>query len=80
MVAAGRRLPKMNRSEDRVRVHRDARGVVSLTLNRPDRNNAYDGVLLAAAHQALDQLQAVPGSTRARPPVRCPLTKLLKAG
>jgi methylglutaconyl-CoA hydratase len=55
----------MSRSEDRVLVHRDARGVVNLTLNRPDRNNAYDGALLAAAHQALDQLQTEPAGVRA---------------
>jgi methylglutaconyl-CoA hydratase len=55
----------MSRSEDRVLVHRDARGVVNLTLNRPDRNNAYDGALLTAAHQALDLLQALPGGARA---------------
>lgn len=46
----------MNRSEDRIRVHQDARGVVTLTLNRPERNNAYDEALLAQAHVALDHL------------------------
>lgn len=54
----------MNRSEDRASVHpdrvlthQDSRGVVTLTLNRPERNNAYDGALLAAAHAALNRLE-----------------------
>jgi methylglutaconyl-CoA hydratase len=47
----------MNRSEDRILVHQDSRNVVTLTLNRPDRNNAYDGPLLEQAHAALDSLE-----------------------
>lgn len=54
----------MKRSEDRVSAHpdrvlthQDSRGVVTLTLNRPERNNAYDGALLAAAHSALTALE-----------------------
>lgn len=51
----------MNRSEDRVLVQKDARGVVTLTLNRPERNNAYDGALLDAAHAAIDSLERAIG-------------------
>jgi len=54
----------MNRSEDRASVHpdrvlthQDSRGVVTLTLNRPERNNAYDSGLLEAAHAALNTLE-----------------------
>ena len=38
----------------------DARGVVELRLNRPDRNNAYNGELIAGLHAALDALGAGP--------------------
>jgi methylglutaconyl-CoA hydratase len=36
----------------------DPRGVATLTLNRPDRHNAFDDVLIAALTQALAQLGA----------------------
>jgi methylglutaconyl-CoA hydratase len=49
----------MSHSEDRVQLVQDARGVITLTLHRPDRNNAYDGAMLAAAHAALDQVQGL---------------------
>ena len=39
----------------------DARGVGTITLNRPERNNAYDGALLAGLHGALDALDAHEG-------------------
>lgn len=35
----------------------DARGVATLTLNRPDVGNAYDGALIAAATASLDTLR-----------------------
>lgn len=38
----------------------DARGVATLTLNRPDRHNAFDDVLIAALTAALDRLGADP--------------------
>jgi methylglutaconyl-CoA hydratase len=39
----------------------DRRGVARVTLNRPDRNNAYDGALIAALLAALDTLDKTPG-------------------
>lgn len=44
-------------------VAKDHRGVLTLTLNRPHKNNAYDGALIAAASAALD---GVAGMTDAR--------------
>lgn len=35
----------------------DARGVVTLTLNRPDVGNAYDGALIETATAAIEQLR-----------------------
>jgi methylglutaconyl-CoA hydratase len=39
----------------------DQRGVAHVTLNRPERNNAYDGALIAALSGALDTLQHTRG-------------------
>jgi methylglutaconyl-CoA hydratase len=39
----------------------DDRGVVTVTLNRPDRNNAYNDELIAGLHEAMDALAAVDG-------------------
>ncbi|MFO1196344.1 MAG: enoyl-CoA hydratase-related protein [Burkholderiaceae bacterium] len=39
----------------------DARGVATVTLNRPEVNNAYDDALLAGLHEAMDALGAQPG-------------------
>jgi len=39
----------------------DGRGVARVTLNRPERNNAYDGALIAALLAALDALDKTPG-------------------
>ena len=39
----------------------DARGVARVTLNRPDRNNAYDGALIEALLAALDRLETASG-------------------
>jgi len=39
----------------------DARGVASVTLNRPQVNNAYNGDLIAGVHEAMDALGAKPG-------------------
>lgn len=45
-----------------MRVERDARGVVTLWLNRPAVNNAYDGAMLAALHAAMDALEGTDGA------------------
>lgn len=39
----------------------DARGVATVTLNRPEVNNAYDGALIRGLHDAMDALGAQPG-------------------
>jgi methylglutaconyl-CoA hydratase len=39
----------------------DARGVFTVTLNRPDRNNAYNGDLIAGIHDAIDAGGTVEG-------------------
>ena len=39
---------------------RDARGVVALTLNRPDVGNAYDENVISGLHAALDAVEAQP--------------------
>ena len=39
----------------------DARGVASVTLNRPQVNNAYNGDLIAGVHEAMDALGARTG-------------------
>ena len=39
----------------------DARGVATVTLNRPERNNAYDGALISALHRAMDALGSEKG-------------------
>jgi methylglutaconyl-CoA hydratase len=39
----------------------DQRGVAQLVLNRPERNNAYDGALIAALTAALDTLERTRG-------------------
>jgi len=39
----------------------DARGVASVTLNRPQVNNAYNGDLIAGVHEAMDALAAAQG-------------------
>ena len=38
----------------------DARGVATVTLNRPEVNNAYNGDLIQGLHEALDALGASP--------------------
>lgn len=38
----------------------DARGVVTVTLNRPEVNNAYNGEMLHQIHAALDELGRTP--------------------
>ncbi len=48
-------------SEAPVLWSRDARGVGTVTINRPDRNNAYNGALLQGLHDAMDALGAEPG-------------------
>ncbi len=39
----------------------DERGVATLTLNRPEVNNAYNGDMLRGVHEAMDQLATEPG-------------------
>lgn len=39
----------------------DARGVATVTLNRPEVNNAYDEALIGGLHEAMDELGAHPG-------------------
>jgi methylglutaconyl-CoA hydratase len=39
----------------------DARGVARVVLNRPERNNAYDGALIDGVLEALDALGQSPG-------------------
>jgi len=41
-----------------VLVAKDARGVVTVTLNRPDVNNAYDDALIEGLTKALDKVDA----------------------
>jgi enoyl-CoA hydratase/carnithine racemase len=38
----------------------DARGVATVTLNRPEVNNAYDGALIAGVLAAIDELSTKP--------------------
>jgi methylglutaconyl-CoA hydratase len=38
----------------------DARGVATVTLNRPEVNNAYDETLIQGLHDAMDELGAKP--------------------
>src|SRR5690606_13570657 len=38
----------------------DARGVATVTLNRPQVNNAYDDDLIKGVHEAMDALTARP--------------------
>ncbi|MGF1649710.1 MAG: enoyl-CoA hydratase/isomerase family protein [Hyphomicrobiaceae bacterium] len=44
-------------SEPAALVSIDHRGVATVTLNRPHRNNAYDGALIGALHDILDQAE-----------------------
>ncbi|MEO8718045.1 MAG: enoyl-CoA hydratase-related protein [Burkholderiales bacterium] len=39
----------------------DARGVATVTLNRPEVNNAYDDALIGGLHEVMDELGAHPG-------------------
>ena len=39
----------------------DARGVATVTLNRPQVNNAYNGDMIAGLHEAMDMLGAKAG-------------------
>ena len=38
----------------------DQRGVATITLNRPEVNNAYNGDMLSGVHEAMDSLSAEP--------------------
>lgn len=47
-------------SEPPILLSRDARGIASVTLNRPAKGNAYDGAMLAALTEGLESLAADP--------------------
>jgi methylglutaconyl-CoA hydratase len=49
-------------SGEEVLVEADERGVVTVSLNRPEVNNAYDDRLLRALHAALDRLEELSGA------------------
>jgi methylglutaconyl-CoA hydratase len=53
---------------DAVLVNVDGRGVASVTLNRPEVNNAYDETMLRALHAAVEAAEA---SLSSGSPVRC---------
>jgi methylglutaconyl-CoA hydratase len=46
-------MPAMNKT---VLLETDARGVATVTLNRPEVNNAYDEALIQGLHAAMDQV------------------------
>ena len=48
-------------SEEAVLRSIDSRGVATVTLNRPDVNNAYDETVIQGLHRAMDELGARPG-------------------
>ena len=48
-------------SEEAVLTSVDARGVATVTLNRPGVNNAYDETVIQGLHDAMDELGAHPG-------------------
>jgi methylglutaconyl-CoA hydratase len=50
----------MSTSQPAVLTSLDARGVASVTLNRPEVNNAYDETLIQGLHAAMDALGARP--------------------
>lgn len=52
---------KNSSGNDTVLWELDARGVASVTLNRPQVNNAYNGDLVSGVHQAMDALGAAQG-------------------
>lgn len=52
----------MNDTEDLVRVSRDERGVVLITMNRPQRHNALSAALIDALSAALDAAAGDPAT------------------
>lgn len=48
-------------SEAPVLWQHDDRGVATVTLNRPERNNAYNDAMIGGLHEAMDALAAVAG-------------------
>lgn len=56
------------RDADVVLVEVDGRGVATVTLNRPEVNNAYDAEMLQGLHRAVDAAEA---SLETERPVRC---------
>lgn len=57
---------------DEVLLEVDHRGVATVTLNRPNVNNAYDDAMLRGVHQAVDAAEA---SLTTGSPVRCVLLR-----
>jgi methylglutaconyl-CoA hydratase len=55
----------------------DARGVATVTLNRPELNTAYDDALIGGLHAAMDELGALPDL---RAVVLCGAGKHFQAG
>ena len=51
-------------SENPVLWHTDERGIATVVLNRPDRNNAYNAEMIQGLHAAMDELGEV-GRVRA---------------
>ena len=45
-------------SEDVIRLDRDARGIATLTLTRPDKHNAMNAAMISALHEAARTLAA----------------------
>jgi methylglutaconyl-CoA hydratase len=61
---ADNRLPQRKGSEmtqQAVLRNVDQRGVATVTLNRPEVNNAYDETLIQGLHEAMEELGAHPG-------------------
>lgn len=59
---SGGHRPDAASSDAPVLYRRDSRGVVSLTLNRPDKRNALDEALMDGLIGALDRVNADPGA------------------
>jgi methylglutaconyl-CoA hydratase len=58
---AGRNAMTTPNSDGPVLCEVDGRGVAQVVLNRPERNNAYDGALITALHATLDALEQTSG-------------------
>jgi methylglutaconyl-CoA hydratase len=61
IVQSERRIERNAMSNETVLRNLDARGVATLTLNRPQVNNAYDEALIRGLLDAMDELGSRPG-------------------